>query len=78
MIELLALGKAHGRAKLEQAVEQALALGSCDVAAVRHLLTAETLQHTRCEPIELGSLERHERPLPVMNNYDQLLAGGLG
>jgi hypothetical protein len=77
MIELLALGKAHGRVKLEQAVEQALSLGSCDVAAVRHLLTADTLQRARCEAIELGSLERYERPLPVMNNYDQLLVGGL-
>lgn len=78
MIELLALGKTHGRGKLEQAVEKALALGSCDVAAVRHLLTADTLQRSPCEAIELGSLERYERPLPVMNNYDQLLAGGLG
>ena len=74
MIELLKLGKVHGRVKLEQAVERALSLGSCDVAAVGHLLTADTLRRPRCEPMELGSLERYERPLPVMNNYDELLA----
>ena len=78
MIDLLALGKTHGRSRLEQAVEQALSLGSCDVGAVRHLLTADTLHRPPCEAIELGSLDRYERPLPVMNNYDQLLAGGLG
>lgn len=78
MIELLALGKAHGRQKLEQAVEHALSLGSCDVAAVRHLLAADKLKRTQCEAIELGLLERYERPLPVMSNYDQLLAGGVG
>jgi len=78
MIDLLALGKTHGRSRLEQAVEEALSLGSCDVGAVRHLLTADTLHRPPCEAIELGSLDRYERPLPVMNNYDQLLAGGLG
>jgi hypothetical protein len=74
---LLSFGKAHGRAKLEQTVERALALGSCDVAAVRHLLTVETLERPRCEAVELGDLVRYERPLPLMNDYDQLLAGGL-
>ena len=40
MIELLALGKRHGWDRLKQAVEEALALGCTDAAAVRHLLTA--------------------------------------
>jgi hypothetical protein len=61
MIELLALGKRHGWERLQQAVKTALALGCTDAAAVRHLLTAT-------------ELERYERPLPQMNEYDQLLS----
>jgi hypothetical protein len=73
MVELLALGKAHGQDALRAAVETALSLGSCDVAAVRHLLLARQLRRPACEAIELGVLERYERPLPMMTSYDQLL-----
>jgi hypothetical protein len=73
MIELLTLGKRYGWEKLQQVVEQSLALGCTDAAAVRHLLTATELGRPRPELLELNGLERYERPLPLMNEYDQLL-----
>ena len=43
---------------------------------MQHLLHAGELKHVVCEVIDIGLLERYERPLPVMNEYDQLLHGG--
>jgi transposase len=77
MIELLTLGKEHGRLKLREAVERCLSLECCDVAAVRHLLSTDSWHRPACEPIDIGSLNRYERPLPVMSAYDELLAGGI-
>ena len=74
MIELLALGKRYGWDRLQQVVEQSLALGCTDAAAVRHLLTATELSRPRIELLELNALERYERPLPQINEYDQLLS----
>jgi hypothetical protein len=54
-------------------IEQALALGCTDAAAVRHLLTAAALTHGERPLQEIGSLERYERPMPVLNDYDELL-----
>ncbi len=77
MIELLTLGKEQGRGKLQEAVERCLSLDCCDVAAVRHFLHAEAWRRPACEPIDIGALNRYERPLPVMNSYHELLAGGM-
>jgi transposase len=77
MIELLTLGKEHSQVKLQQAVECCLSLDCWDVAAVRHFLHAETWRRPPCEAIDIGPLSRYERPLPVMNSYDELLAGGM-
>jgi hypothetical protein len=74
MIELLTLGKRYGWDRLQQVVEQSLALGCTDAAAVRHLLTATELSRPCAELLELNGLERYERPLPLMNEYDQLLS----
>jgi transposase len=75
MIELLQLGKAHGYETLRQAVESALEMGSCDVSTVRYLMTsARQLDRVPPEPIEVGLLSCYEQPLPVMTDYDQLLA----
>jgi transposase len=73
MIELLTLGKQQGWARLRHAVEQALALGSTDAAAVRHLLSFGELAHERVAIADVGGLARYERPLPAMNEYDLLL-----
>src|SRR5437899_2663325 len=73
MIELLRRGPQHGWEALKKAVQQALALGCTDAAAVRHLLTAGALT-PRQQPIqEIGALERYQRPLPVLTDYDVLL-----
>jgi transposase len=73
MIELLQQGSRHGWEKLKQAVQQALAIGCSDAAAVRHLLTFGELAHAPVEHLELDVLKRYERPLPVMSDYDLLL-----
>jgi hypothetical protein len=58
---------------LRKGIAQALALGCTDAAAVRHLLVAGTLTHGEQPLREIGSLGRYERPLPELNDYDQLL-----
>jgi hypothetical protein len=73
MIQVLSLIKQHGHARVRAAVEEALALGCADAAAILHLAAAEDLVHTRGALIELGELARFERPLPAMTNYDALL-----
>src|SRR5271157_2704700 len=73
MIELLQQASKHGWQRLQQAVEQALELGCTDAAAVRHLLVFGELGHAPVEGFALAGLERYERPLPVMNEYDRLL-----
>jgi transposase len=73
MIELLTLGKQHGWDRLKQSVEESLALGCTDAAAVRHLVTANELVRSRTEPFALSGLERYDRPLPKMHEYDLLL-----
>jgi len=76
MIDLLKLSQPYGHSKLQQAIESALALGCSDAAAVRHLLHTEELQHSYCEAIDVGSLERFARPLPTLQEYDRLLTMG--
>jgi hypothetical protein len=73
MIELLTLGTSEGWDRLRATVEQALALGCQDTAAIRHLLLAGRLVKSKAEPIDVGLLARYERPQPVLSGYDQLL-----
>lgn len=73
MIELLQLGSGEGWTQLRCAVEQALTLGCHDVAAIRHLMVAGDLDRPRVAAVDIGALARYERPMPVMNSYDQLL-----
>ncbi len=75
MIELLKLASQHGQAQLQEAIESALASQCYDAAAVRYLLHADELRHSRCEAVDVGALERYARPLPMMHEYDQLLTG---
>lgn len=78
MIGLLQLGRRHGQERLRVAIEQALALGCHDGAAVRHLLSADQLARTPAAPVEVGVLVRFERPPPSIAAYDQLRAAGVG
>src|SRR3989440_339186 len=74
MIELLGLGKRYGWDRLREAIKESLALGCTDAAAVRHLVTADELVRSHTEPCELSGLERYDRPLPQMQEYDLLLS----
>lgn len=76
MIDLLKLAKQNGRGRLKEAIETALATGCTDAAAVQHLFHAPDLNRAPCEAIDIGSLERYQRPLPAVNEYDQLLMAG--
>ena len=73
MIQVLSLIRPYGHARVRAAVEEAIALGCADAAAVRHLVEAADLTHARNALIELGELSRFERPAPVMTDYDGLL-----
>jgi hypothetical protein len=73
MIDLLKLSPKYGHQKLRDAIESAMATGCYDAAAVRHLLDVDQLQHVSCEAIDVGFLERYARPLPGLQEYDQLL-----
>jgi transposase len=73
MVALIRMGREFGYGKLEAAVVEALELGSTDIAAIRHLLMSDQLQHTVAEHVEIGTLTAYERPLPTMVEYNQLL-----
>jgi hypothetical protein len=75
MVAVVRLGREFGYAKLEVSVGQALELGSTDIAAIRHLLMSDQLQHAAAGHVEIGALSAYERPLPTMAQYDQLLSG---
>jgi hypothetical protein len=77
MIRLLQLGQRHGQDRLRAAIEEALTLGCRDGAAVEHLLRAQELNRGEPVPLEVEALLVFERPLPTVNEYDQLLAGGV-
>ena len=77
MIELLQLGRRYSYERLQRAIEQALDVGAADAAAVRYLLMAEELTPTPLPELTINDLRRPEyftRPLPQMDDYDQLLA----
>jgi transposase len=78
MVGVLKLASQFGRERLRTAVETALETGCTDPAAVEHLLRAEGLNRPPCDPVDVGLLEHYQRPLPVMTEYDQLLATGCG
>jgi hypothetical protein len=62
MVQVLSLTRPHSHARVRAAVEEAIALGCADAAAVRHLVEAADLGHARNALIELGELARFERP----------------
>jgi transposase len=73
MVAIIGMGREFGYAKLETSVAQAMVLGCTDVAAIRHLLMSDELQHAAATTIEIGALAAYERPLPTMAEYNQLL-----
>lgn len=74
MVDVLLLGRAYGFERLRAVVEQALEMGVSDVAAIRYLLDFERLERrVPSAALELGWLERYERPQPTLHEYDSLL-----
>ena len=74
MVAVVGMGREFGHARLQASVAQALELGSTDIAAIRHLLMSDQLQHAAAGSVEIGALSAYERPLPSMAQYDQLLS----
>ena len=77
MVAVIRMGREFGYTKLEACVADALELGCTDVAAIRHLLMTDQLQHVAQETVEVGLLAAYERPLPTMIEYNQLLSVGM-
>ena len=79
MITLVRAGTVSGWSGLVKSVEQALSLGTSDAAAVLHLLRRPAAEAPLPPAVILGAeLASYERPMPVMDDYDQLLVGAAG
>ena len=79
MITLVREGTVTGWPELIAAVEEALALGVSDAAAVLHILRMPDPEERRRHAFALAEeLAQFERPLPVMDDYDLLLTGPAG
>jgi hypothetical protein len=44
-----------------------------DADAVRYLMTADQLERVKPPTIEVAALAQYDRPIPVMDEYDQLI-----
>jgi transposase len=79
MITLVRVGLEEGWERLIAAVEETLQLGVSDAAAVLHILRMPDAEQRRQYAIALEEeLQQFERPMPVMDDYDLLLADAAG
>jgi len=79
MITLVRVGSVDGWDRMVGAVQEALRLGVSDAAAVMHILRMPEPEQRRQHAIALAEeLAQFERPMPVMDDYDLLLAGTTG
>ena len=75
MITLVRVGTEGKWDRLIAAVEEALRLGVTDAAAVLHILHMPDPEQRRQYAVDLADeLAQFERPMPVMDDYDLLLA----
>lgn len=75
MITLVRVGLVEGWDNLIRSVEEALRMGVSDAAAVLHILRMPDPEERRRYAVALAEeLAEFERPLPVMDDYDLLLA----
>jgi hypothetical protein len=73
MIEVLLLNRTFGAGRLRQAVEEALAMGTSSLSAIRYLLSVDCRPATpEALAVEIGELQRYDRPQPSMEAYEQL------
>jgi hypothetical protein len=74
MISLVRVGSVEGWARMIAAVEEALRIGVTDAAAVLHILRMpDADQRRRCVLALEEELAQFERPMPKMDEYDELL-----
>jgi len=59
---------------LRQSVERALETGCSDTAAVRYFLHEQALVRSAAEAVDIGDLNRYDRPAPSLTGYDLLLS----
>jgi hypothetical protein len=79
MIALVRAGSGKSWDQLIAAVEEALCLGVTDAAAVLHILNMPDPEQRRRYALDLADeLAQFERPMPVMDDYDLLLADATG
>lgn len=73
MIEVLLLSRTYGAARVRQAVDAALEMGTSSLSAIRYLLSLDC-QQAFSDPanVEVGALCRYDRPQPSMEGYEQL------
>lgn len=75
MIALIRTGQSDGWDRLIGAVNEALRLGVTDSAAVMHILRMPDPEQRKRHALALSEeLAQFERPQPVMDEYDLLLA----
>ena len=73
MIEVLLLSRTYGAARVRQAVEEALEMGTSSLSAIRYLLNVDCRQTSPdAAAVEIGELSRYDRPQPSMEGYEQL------
>jgi len=73
MIEVLLLSRTHGAARVRQAVDAALSMGTASLSGVRYLLSVDCRQaDADATAVEIGALRRYDRPQPSMEAYEQL------
>lgn len=74
MIEILLLHRGYPRQTVVDAVERALAAGAIDPAAVALIARGlnENRGATQLAMIDVGELDRYQRPAPKLSNYNLL------
>ena len=79
MIGLVRVGTASGWDRMIAAVEEALRLGVTDAAAVMHIFHMPDEKQRKQYAIALAEeLRQFERPMPAIDEYDELLGGTPG
>jgi len=76
MITLVRVGLSEGWPRMIAAVEEGLRLGTHDAAAVLYILRVPDAEERRRYQMAVDAeLAQFERPLPKLDDYDQLLGG---
>ena len=79
MITLVRAGSGKSWDQLIAAVEEALHVGVTDAAAVLHILNMPDPEQRHRYAMDLADeLAQFKRPMPVMDDYDLLLADATG